>query len=327
LLTINSIKGGEVGAPIGAPVPASPASTQATFPRAIAYSPDDFRTMASTAGASPPMDPSRSVYAPEEYQGIEQRMRENADLAVPPQPYYQSPSLDGDGLPRVSEIDNFSHSFHAAIAQMSPPTPPQAQMSNVSPPSSRGYTSHAPEGAAGIAMGAIAGGAVRRDSRSHGGNGYGPIEEDDYGQQDSYIPGDDYGRVLADNYGPPDEYEDDYVDSDAGPVEQYDPINKEMGMATVVKAPPSYTTVPGFRSENVRREGWEPAGLQVNRELTPPPRVVERVSDGTPRYQLVDQPPVGSVPVLHSPGQLRGQNKGARQKQGYDGKNGDDLQA
>jgi len=271
------------------------------------------------------MDPSRSVYAPEEYQGIEQRMRENADLAVPPQPYYPSPSLDGDGLPRVSEIDNFSHSFHAAIARMSPPTPPQAQMSNIAPPSPRGYNSRVPEGASGITTGAIAGAAIRRDSRGHGGNGYGPIEDDDYGQQDSYVPGDDYGRVLADNYDP-DEYEDDLIEEDFEPINPYDPTDKETGVATTVQAPPRYSPIPGLHTE-VRRGEWEPAASQPQRDLAPPSGAVERVSDSTPRYQLVDQPPVAGVPVLHSTGQYRGQNKGARQKQGYDGKNGDDLQA
>jgi hypothetical protein len=51
---------------------------------------------------------------------------------------------------------------------------------------------------------------------------------------------------------------------------------------------------------NVREEGWSPQQLRPS-----PPREREIGSD-VQRYQLVDDVPRGGVPVLHSPGQLRG---------------------
>lgn len=52
----------------------------------------------------------------------------------------------------------------------------------------------------------------------------------------------------------------------------------------------------GFRSENVRMEGWTP------RELRP----TKRAPNSPQRYELVDEPPQDGVQVLHTPGQLRG---------------------
>jgi hypothetical protein len=54
----------------------------------------------------------------------------------------------------------------------------------------------------------------------------------------------------------------------------------------------------GFRSENVRMEGWTP------KELRP----TKRAPNSPQRYELVDEPPQDGVQVLHNPGQLRGKN-------------------
>jgi hypothetical protein len=51
---------------------------------------------------------------------------------------------------------------------------------------------------------------------------------------------------------------------------------------------------------NVREEGWSPQQLRPS-----PPRERDIGSD-VQRYELVDDVPRGGVPVLHSPGQLRG---------------------
>ena len=51
---------------------------------------------------------------------------------------------------------------------------------------------------------------------------------------------------------------------------------------------------------NVREEGWSP------QQLRPSPPRERDIGPGVQRYQLVDDVPTGGVPVLHSPGQLRG---------------------
>lgn len=90
--------------------------------------------------------------------------------------------------------------------------------------------------------------------------------------------------------------------------------NKEMGGSgyEAVRKPIIRKTAPGFRSENVRMEGWQPASLRPARNED-----TEQVSDATPRYQLLDQPPSDGVPVLHAPGQLRGSARHQRQKSSY----------
>ncbi|KAH8593515.1 hypothetical protein B0O99DRAFT_627397 [Bisporella sp. PMI_857] len=315
----------------------SPGSSQGQipFPPVLPYSPEDFHTNEIQTQSHPysqpyvqpdtppPVEISRAVLTPPtEYQGIDQRMREdsNVSLGVPPSSYYgtslentpsmygTSPQLNVDGLHGISEIENFSSSFNAAISQMSPPSPPPPQMSVMTqPPSHDNYGAGSGYGGMGaeISMGA-AGVAATVGGRDRGvghtyTSGYSPIDEDDYG--------------TMEDYGPVGDYE---------PVDGYDPLNKEMGMATTVRAPPSYQPVSGFRPETVRTESWETPAV---RTATPPNAPIqERVSDSTPRYQLTDRPPSRGVPVLYTPGQLKAQ-KGVRQKQSYDGKNGDDLQA
>lgn len=200
-------------------------------------------------------------------------MRENATMEDPaPQLYDPEPPSfnDDDGL-HVSEIDDFSHSFHAAIAQMSPPTPPQTQFqsqsrdpesSNVELPPPRDTHIHSgqfPSSVLGMGAAII---------RGRSGSGYEAAEDKEMGMESSSGGG---------------------------------------------RAPIIRKTVPGFRSENVRMEGWQPASLRPATK-TPSP---ERVSDSTPRYQLVDEPPSDGVPVLHSPGQLRGNARHQRQKSSY----------
>lgn len=175
-------------------------------------------------------------YQGPEYQPISDRMRENAAVSVPEPHYYYPPppGINEEGLPLVSEIDDFAHNFHTALAQMSPPTPPQPQLSNIELPPLRDASSRST-----------------------------------------------LGMEITDGYA---QAED-----------------KETGAAAPQQAPIIRKTVGGFRSENVRKEGWQPHGLRAARSESP-----EREGEGTtPRYQLVDQPPSEGVRVLEGPGQLR----------------------
>lgn len=57
---------------------------------------------------------------------------------------------------------------------------------------------------------------------------------------------------------------------------------------------------PSEYAANVREEGWSP------QQLRPSPPRERDTGSGVQRYQLVDDVPRNGVPVLHSPGQLRG---------------------
>jgi hypothetical protein len=275
----------------------TPGTASGAFHKLQPYSPDDFVSpMSEGLQPSPPVNPSafqpldqhldphldqpiprevdlaepsysdafrppdHSMFSPTEYQGIEERARENASMQAP-ELFYPSPSLNEEGQPFVSEIDNFSHSFHAAIAQMSPPTPPQPQFQSQSrDPESSNVELPPP-----------------RDTHIH---------SNPFSGSSGRGRSDGYERAAADD--------------------------KETGLQTASAVPIIRKTAPGFRSENVRMEGWQPAELRPAK--TPSP---ERASDATPRYQLVDQPPLDGVPVLHSPGQLRGNARHQRQKSSY----------
>lgn len=211
-------------------------------------------------------------------------MRENAAVSVAApemvQHYQAPPSLNDEGLPLVSEIDDFSHSFHAALAQMSPPTPPQAHF---------GATLQPQYGAPDQPQF-----SAPQQTQFHGGDTPETSNVELPPFRDTYMhPGQNPdGSLSMDGDDEDDEYGSSAED-------------KEIGMAMPAKwhAPIIRKTVPGFRSENVRMEGWQPASLRPAKAESP-----ERVSDATPRYQLVDQPPLEGVKVLHTAG-LKGKHR------------------
>lgn len=266
-----------------------PGTADGQFHQLQPFSPDDFVSpMTAVPQATPPMNPSafqpldHAMFSPTEYQGIEDRMRENAAIPTPEPEmveYYQpTPNLTD---PFVSEFDDFSNSFHAALAQMSPPTPPQAHFGASLQPQQYGAPPPQPQY------------SPAQQTQFHGGDTPETSNVELPPFRDTHFHS---GQMPDGTLGVDSDNDDDYGNTAE---------DKEIGMAMPAQrhAPIIRKTVPGFRSENVRMEGWQPASLRPAKTESP-----EREGDATPRYQLVDQPPIEGVKVLHTAG-LKGKHR------------------
>jgi hypothetical protein len=298
----------------------------------------DYPVLANDVHPPAATPPSLDMFSPTQYQGIQDRRAENAAIPTPSLQYSSPPQLDVDGFPVVSEIDDFTTSFHRAIEGMSPPTPqPTGQMPNLAsrdltsaqnaPPTTTTYPGIGANMAGGIGASLVAGtkNLAREASQARGG-----------AQASSYSP---IGAFPEDT--PPTTFpyldDSDYDDDDFEYEEGAE--MKEMGMAQTVSYnktsphlrsytshqnleehadPPNFdptyshpenfsfkaedvgspTAPPAYKDPYVRDEGWVPVELRPNREQ------VEMLSEETRRYQLVDRPPT-AAPVLRSSG-MRG---------------------
>jgi hypothetical protein len=169
----------------------------------------------------------------------------------------------------VSEIEHFSGAYMAAIGSLSPMTPPQARMGYMQ--SNQPVHPGPPTGNNWL-------------SSLRGVDGTAPLETsyDTIPATGAYIPA-NINRLRDDS------------------LDAFSALDKEIGGGN--KRKQSIEPFPlyeprGILSENVREEGWVPSGLKPNKRAPSSPN----------RYQLVDQMPDDSAPVLHEPGQLRGKS-------------------
>jgi hypothetical protein len=230
--------------------------------------------------AQPPLPPSQQPFSPDDYvspmteavtasspldssvlspRGAYAGIQErmNASIQNPYAMPDQAQFSPPNATGAVSEIEHFSGAYLAAVGALSPMTPPQPQMGFMR------STQPIPSGIAGLT--GIAG----------------PPEPPEP-QPNTTGVATNINRMR-----------DDSIDAFAA-------LEKEtQGYAQrkqSVEPFPLYE-VKGFRSENVRAEGWAPSGLKPNRRAPSSPE----------RYQLIDEAPDinDGAPVLHEPGQLR----------------------
>ena len=236
------------------------------------FSPDDYVSpMTDGANIISPANNAAMISPPGAYGSIQGRLNAGAmnPYAMPEQSQFSRPAG------AVSEIENFSGAYMAAIGGLSPMTPPQPQMGSMQ--SNQPIHPAPPKGDAWIsALRGVDGVAPPPDARPETSRGIGasvPVKSNRF-RDDSMVSIDAFAALKQETAG----YANRKYSTEPFPL--YEPKRNV--------------------SANIREEGWVPSGL----------RPTKRAPSSPNRYQLVDEAPYISegAQVLHEPGQLRGKN-------------------